>query len=653
MEKANVVATLGQPKLLLPARINAALAANDRLKFALTLLQAAAAHGADGTVPLVDLRRDYAAARIDAPWMLEMQGAAWSEGGRLHLADLPRLGGRISEDIRTMARPLQDSGDAAHQPLLARVDRWVGWLDQLNAGTLDEAQMTALTGGRRGGDDTLHILVMDLHKRLNRLAAGMSEDTVEGAQVWQIEAADRPRIAAFMRGLNRTRGLKFDHPGLDTAATRDGRRLLIQNDIGTNDVHVLVIQVEDLAITLTYSDLHESRFAFFRDLLSEIGAQWSSAGARRSAGLNADAEYVVGTARFDCTDLAGLDGALEGIGARIVFLIDWNRARRRLNRLVDKPVAVAVLNGAARREVGHMGWLLAGAEQLVFDAMEALSPDHFRIGDRLDGVLGAVEAQEFLTEALALSSHAMLAGRTTSLVADQIRLLLARHAGRHRDEFALLGEHAAFCHALAEGIRDALAYGHETEFEAARRLATRAKAWERKADHLVMRLREQAARNARWLPFLRLIECADDAADALEEAAFVLSLIADDHHAGWNDALRAALRRLADEVLKAAEDHVRALAIARTLNEASLAEDQDEFLAACWRVVNAEELCDALTREVRRLFVRHVTDAGTLSLGNDFAAALEASTDALLHTGYAMRGLVFTRVGANHEEKRT
>ncbi|MGT2465212.1 hypothetical protein ACVOMV_07385 [Mesorhizobium atlanticum] len=48
-------------------------------------------------------------------------------------------------------------------------------------------------------------------------------------------------------------------------------------------------------------------------------------------------------------------------------------------------------------------------------------------------------------------------------------------------------------------------------------------------------------------------------------------------------------------------------------------------------MVNAEKLCDALTRDVRRLFVRHVSDAAALSLGTDFAAALEASTDALLH----------------------
>lgn len=44
LEKSNAVAALGQMKLLAPARIRAAFAANDRLKFVLTVIQAAAAH---------------------------------------------------------------------------------------------------------------------------------------------------------------------------------------------------------------------------------------------------------------------------------------------------------------------------------------------------------------------------------------------------------------------------------------------------------------------------------------------------------------------------------------------------------------------------------------------------------------------------------
>ncbi len=146
-----------------------------------------------------------------------------------------------------------------------------------------------------------------------------------------------------MRGLNRTSVLKFDHPGLDTAATRDGERLLIQNDIGTNDAHVLVIQVAAHSITLTYSDLHRIRLEFFQALLEPLGAKWSGLESRTNAELNEGAAYSVGTAQFDCADDAAVEAALEGIGSRIVFLIDWNRARKRLQAFVEKEDAIAIL----------------------------------------------------------------------------------------------------------------------------------------------------------------------------------------------------------------------------------------------------------------------------------------------------------------------
>ncbi|TIU19962.1 MAG: phosphate transport regulator, partial [Mesorhizobium sp.] len=78
---------------------------------------------------------------------------------------------------------------------------------------------------------------------------------------------------------------------------------------------------------------------------------------------------------------------LEALGSRIVFLIDWNRARKRLRLLVGKANATAILAASARRDIGHMGWLEAGAEHLLFDAMESIGSEFFRIGDRLDTVL--------------------------------------------------------------------------------------------------------------------------------------------------------------------------------------------------------------------------------------------------------------------------
>ena len=645
MEKLEAVASLGQLRLLRPAWTKAALAANDRLKLYLTVLQAAQAHAQQPSAGLPNLKREFAAAGVDAPWLDGVPASAYLEGTTLHIPDLPRLKEKLRDDLRVMARPLDDGSEPVHRALLARVDHWSDWLDRQLASTLAPPQIAALTSGSRRGDDSFHVLVMDLHKALNRLTAEFSNETIDGAHVWQIIASDRPLVAAFMRGLNRTRALKLNHPGLDTAATRDGDRLLIQNDIGTNDAHVLVVQVEGLKIVLIYSDLHARRFAFFQARLSEIGALWSAVAMRTTAGLNADEAYQVGTATFDCSDEGGLLSTLEALGSRIVFLIDWNRARKRLNLFVRNSESVAILTEAARREVGHVGWLAAGGEQLIYGAMQALGGDYFRIGERLDQVMGESQTREFLIEALAVASQSMRQRKPPPLIADAVRLLLLRYSRRHHDEFDLLSEHAAFCHALAEGIRDAVAHGHERDTKAAAKFAERAKTWERQADLQVIRSRALAENRPNWLPFVRLIERADDVADSLEEAAFLLSLIAGSERQAWHGEVKDPIRKLADAALTATQDHIKALSIAKSLGEESSAEDQEEFIATSWRVLNAERQCDMLLRDVRRALAKHVDDAAMHCLSTDFAAAIELATDALLATTYGLRDLAFSRLG--------
>lgn len=62
MQKSEAVAAMGPSTLLLPAWIKAALAANDRLKLYLTVVQAAAAHADNPESEPLDLRREMAAA---------------------------------------------------------------------------------------------------------------------------------------------------------------------------------------------------------------------------------------------------------------------------------------------------------------------------------------------------------------------------------------------------------------------------------------------------------------------------------------------------------------------------------------------------------------------------------------------------------------
>jgi len=650
MDKQDAVASLGQTPLLQPARVRAALKANDRLKLYLSVLQAAAAHAAAPERAPLDLSREIAAADIaprdQAIWLRDLPAGASLQGDTLQLPQFQRLVARLREDVAAMARPVLDDVDT--DPALAeRVVRWQAWLAALEGDALAAAALTQLTQGRREHGDSLHLTVMDLHKALNRLAARLSGEDVDGAHAWQLAAdgSDRPLLVAFMRGLNRTRALKLDHPGLDTAATRDAAKLLIQNDIGTNDAHVLVLQVDGLAITLTYSDLHRQRFAFFQALLAEVGATWSTVEARRTAGLNAGADYHVGTATFHAADAEALCRQLEGIGARIVFLIDWNRARKRLLAFVAKDAAVAVLREAARREAGHMAWLRAGGERLVWSAMAAQGPGGFRLGDRLDAVLGEVAARELLVEMMVLAQQAQQRRQPVAMVADEARLLLARQLMGRRREFDLLDEHAGLCHALAQGLRDGLAHGLERDAAAAAALAVRAKGWERQADQLVMRARARAERQPQWQVFARLIERADDIADALEEACFVLSLVADGHHHGWGQAVRESMQVLADAVLNATQDHVKAVAVVGALGEASEAADHDEFLDASWRVQQAERQCDELLRRTRHTLASEVTDAASLVLGNELAATLEQASDAMLAVGYGLREQAFRRAG--------
>ncbi|MFY7867830.1 phosphate transport regulator [Roseateles sp.] len=651
MQKSDAVASLGQHSLLLPAWVKTALLANDRLKLCLTVLQAAASHAMAPKQALPDLHHEMMAASLDAAWLRDMPAQASREGEDVLLPDLPRLATQLAQDLALMARPLLQT--ETDRRTRERVAHWSSALEAIHDEVLSPALLRSLSHGHRAKhgdaeDDSLHLLVMDLHKQLNHLAASLASELIEGAHVWALQETDRPRVAAFMRGLHRTAALKFDHPGLDTAATRDGERLLIQNDIGTNDAHVLVLQIEGLAISLTYSDLHKPRFEFFQAQLAAHGAQWSTPEARVSAGLNQGEAYQLGTARFQAEDEAQLQAMLEGVASRIVFLIDWNRARKRLIHFVGKREAIAVLAEAARQEIGHMAWLKAGGERMLFEAMQALGADAFRIGDRLDEVLGQGGAQAFLLEVLRMASQALLQNQPVALVADETRLLLARQLQKRAPEFDLLAEHAAYCQTLAEGVSQALAHGWEHDKEAAAKLAQRAKNWERQADHLVMQGRERARRQPRWAPFAALLQTTDDAADALEESAFLLSLIADHHHQGWNRELRDCLSQLAQAVLHATQEQVKAVAVARGLNAASEAAEHDEFVAATWQVLRAERQCDELLRSAKRCMAAELSNAAALMLVNDLANQLELASDRLLNAAYALRELVFskTEVGA-------
>jgi hypothetical protein len=101
-----------------------------------------------------------------------------------------------------------------------RLDALLPVLENPEEDLIEDQRIREITRAGKDGRDSVHQLVMDLHKRLNAMRAELAEERLDGAAVYRIGKSDRPLIAAFMAGLPRTAPLKFDHPGLDTTATR-------------------------------------------------------------------------------------------------------------------------------------------------------------------------------------------------------------------------------------------------------------------------------------------------------------------------------------------------------------------------------------------------------------------------------------------------
>lgn len=647
MLKDKAVASLGHTSLLLPAMIKTALTANDRLKLYLTVLQAAAQHARRPDQTPDRWVEDLASGLLNDPaWLSELINGAYLNDQLLIVPNGSRLLEAMASDLAMMARPVCEEHDVITSLWQERRDGWIERLETLKTGDgLEPEALVSLTHGKRGEYDSLHLFVMDLHKRLNALSQELATEILEGAHVWQITDTDRILIRAFMAGLNRTAPLKFSHPGLDTAVTRDGTKLLIQNDIGTNDAHVLVIEVEDLCIQLTYSDLHGRRFDFFRELLEDIGFAWTVQEPMHSEGLNAGKPYRIGRALLTADDRTHLCRALDGVASQIVFVIDWNRARKQLQFFVSKSLACTILRRAAREGWGHMAWLLAGGKQLVFDAMQSADNELFRVGDRLDEVLGETAAADFLTGLLRIASEILLHQQPVALVADEARLQLLRAVRQRSTEFDLLAEHVGLCHALGEALIDALQNGSSWDQQQVNAHVLRSKNWERAADHLVINVRQRAERQQRWLPIMSLLIRTDDVADNLEEATFTHALILESG-AGLSAAVATQIAQLADTTLVAIQDQVSAIEIARQLTAVNAPEDSEAFLQALWRIVRAERLCDDLARKTRRCIVTTLGSApAAMLLANDLTACLEQTSDALLESAYALREMLFNKPG--------
>ena len=110
--KSQIIERLGQTDILLPVLIAEGLAANDRVKARLSVLQAAVSHAREPHGARFDLTDECRAAGID-PVELEalVNGASLVAGDRLAAPGLTRLEAAIGSDVTGMIRAVK-AGDA-------------------------------------------------------------------------------------------------------------------------------------------------------------------------------------------------------------------------------------------------------------------------------------------------------------------------------------------------------------------------------------------------------------------------------------------------------------------------------------------------------------------------------------------------------------
>ncbi|HKM63808.1 MAG TPA: DUF47 family protein [Acidisphaera sp.] len=623
--KTAILDAIGETALRRATLVNAALAANDRVKYLFSLLQMAVAHAQTPDAPSSALKRERLAAGVDDIGFDTAVAGARREGEQIRIPGAARMMARIAQDMRTMAAPLLEGPQAEtwQKRLSARLAELPPAADDLVDGP---AVLAVTSADRRSGADSLHLLVMDLHRELNAMQAALAEATLDGASVYGIADSDKPLIAAFMRGLNRTAPLKFDHPGLATTATRNAGRLIIQNDIGTTDAHVIVVHVEERRISVTYTDIHPERLHFLTDILT--GFRWSDSPASASRTDHGLAfEMAVGS--FDAADDAALLGALELVGSRLVFLIDWNRARKELRGFLRGRDRVAVLRWAADHEIGHRGFLALGGARLINRAIEAAGSSALHFGDRLCDVLGDAAARDFVCFVLRVASEGLRAGHSSGLIHDRIRTELHAHVSNEgRRLLHKLADHAALIFEIATMLREGL---RDCATDIGEQLAGRARGFEHEADVIVNEIRESVRRRAEQAPLLPIAEAADDAADELEEAAFLAGLLARTEADG--EPL-ASLTALADLITEGAQEWIKALADAATLGSPQegvtvTRADTEDFLTAVDRILALEHQADDAERALTYAAVRHARDFRQLHLYATMGSSLEEAADSL------------------------
>jgi hypothetical protein len=655
--KSQIVTDLGVYELLIPRFINEALLANDRVKYFFSLLQMAKEHaeGHDDSGSL-DSNERRACGVDDDRFDKVIQESAKIDSEHYRIAQFGSILDHILECISEMMSPLHrvkiqlDESDrmttapvqnTEHYNYDARLEALKKQISPVEKDIIANKYLDIITSGQRKTGDSFHLLVMDLHKELNLLQSRVSQESIDGASVYGLIETDKSSVRAFMNGVNQTAKLKFEHVGLGTTATRSGEDLIIQNDIGTTDAHVLVLRVNKFKASLTYTDIHIQRLLFFHSLLEKYNVKWNDTKYRKSTIKDADM-YHLSIGVYEATDDKDLYEYLSFLGSRIVFLIDWNRARKTLRNFVKNTNCIEVLKWAADSNYGHRAFLKLGGEQLLYGAIRQIGDPSIHYGQQLDEVLGKERTIEFLHFVFKTCYENLIGGGSESLVRDSIRAELASYfRTAEQDVLQKAADHASLLVEIAEAVRNSiLSIGEDNETIA--KNSKRARTWESKADVMVKEVCTLTRRPNVPRVFEQIIMRADDAADHLEEAAFLLTLLQ------YNDLeTKCDLNEISDSTYHDCMEYFKALENAKVVHRGSPHVDIQDFLEAIDKTIAIEHDVDEINRRVEEALVNKVEDFRQFHIFSETARNIERATDCIMKAAVALRDYTLAKLSVS------
>ena len=403
--KIDIIKEIGEYNLLLPQLIQKGLAAGDKSRYYLNLLISAIEH-ADNS----EIRKDsLAELRVgvgirDEQYDTVIYESSVSPEGIYYIPKIDEIKKGLSRAINSMISPFRQETAYSNPEIFSRAESLLSafCMDD-NPLTRDDPRINLLIEGY--ADDNFLNLIRATEDLLIPLREAMTPEDVYGSTTYLVEPEDIYLIRSFMIGLNRTESLRFEHPGLGTTAIRAGASLLILNEIGMTDYNFLILTITGVTISIQYFDPHISRISFFKNLMHPYPVFWREILSRNIRGNDQSRLLHTVSGEFSARSQEELLMCLSHISSHIVFLIEWNRARKALKPFLSGNDVLKVLQKAVKRNVGHRAFLIAGGERLINEVLDSYPQISMRYGDTLSDVLGPADAVEFCISVLEISNR--------------------------------------------------------------------------------------------------------------------------------------------------------------------------------------------------------------------------------------------------------